>query len=253
MEKITKKIIMTGEKESFLIRVLSKKITDNQIDCEFVPWRVNDLNDKWQDVSLFIVYMEEGDRPPDDVWHFMVDKMSDEGGQMFLIGEKSDVDIVVGSTPGELIGRFFYRPVNNDNFVSAVIEYLRKEEAGGAKKSILIVDDDPGYLGVVREWLKNTYKVSMATSGVKAISWLAKHKVDLILLDHEMPVTSGPKVLEMLRSDEDTRNIPVMFLTGRGDKESVMKVLSLKPEGYFLKTIEKKELLQNLEEFFRTH
>ncbi|MBO4799747.1 MAG: response regulator [Lachnospiraceae bacterium] len=244
---------MTGEKESFLIRVLSKKITDNQIDCEFVPWRVNDLNDKWQDVSLFIVYMEEGDRPPDDVWHFMVDKMSDEGGQMFLIGEKSDVDIVVGSTPGELIGRFFYRPVNNDNFVSAVIEYIRKEEAGGEKKSILIVDDDPGYLGVVREWLKGTYKVSMATSGVKAISWLAKHKVDLILLDHEMPVTSGPKVLEMLRSDEDTRSIPVMFLTGRGDKESVMKVLSLKPEGYFLKTIEKKELLQNLEEFFRTH
>ena len=253
MEKTSKKIIMTGEKESFLIRVLSKKITDNQIDCEFVPWRVNDLNDKWQDVSLFIVYMEEGDRPPDDVWHFMVDKMSDEGGQMFLIGEKSDVDIVVGSTPGELIGRFFYRPVNNDSFVSAVIEYIRKEEAGGEKKSILIVDDDPGYLGVVREWLKGTYKVSMATSGVKAISWLAKHKVDLILLDHEMPVTSGPKVLEMLRSDEDTRSIPVMFLTGRGDKESVMKVLSLKPEGYFLKTIEKKELLQNLEEFFRTH
>ena len=253
MEKTSKKIIMTGEKESFLIRVLSKKITDNQLNCEFVPWRVNDLNDKWQDVSLFIVYMEEGDRPPDDVWHFMVDKMSDEGGQMFLIGEKSDVDIVVGSTPGELIGRFFYRPVNNDNFVSAVIEYIRKEEAGGEKKSILIVDDDPGYLGVVREWLKGTYKVSMATSGVKAISWLAKHKVDLILLDHEMPVTSGPKVLEMLRSDEDTRSIPVMFLTGRGDKESVMKVLSLKPEGYFLKTIEKKELLQNLEEFFRTH
>ena len=253
MEKTSKKIIMTGEKESFLIRVLSKKITDNQLNCEYVPWTVNDLNDKWQDVSLFIVYMEEGDRPPDDVWHFMVDKMSDDGGQMFLIGEKSDVDIVVGSTPGELIGKFFYRPVNNDNFVSSVIEYIRKEEAGGEKKSILIVDDDPGYLGVVREWLKGTYKVSMATSGVKAISWLAKHKVDLILLDHEMPVTSGPKVLEMLRSDEDTRSIPVMFLTGRGDKESVMKVLSLKPEGYFLKTIEKKELLQNLEEFFRTH
>lgn len=63
----------------------------------------------------------------------------------------------------------------------------------------------------------------MATSGVKAISWLAKHKVDLILLDHEMPITSGPKVLEMLRSDDETRNIPVMFLTGRGDKESVMR------------------------------
>jgi len=253
METNKRKVIMTGEKESFLIRVLSKKIIDSQIDCEFVPWGVNNLNDHWQDMSLLIVYMEEGDRPPEDVWHFLIDKMSDEGGQMFLIGEKNDVDIMVDMTPGELIGKYFYRPVDNESFVSSVIEYIRKEESGPAKKSILIVDDDPGYLGVVREWLKGTYKVSMATSGVKAISWLAKHKVDLILLDHEMPITSGPKVLEMLRSDDETRNIPVMFLTGRGDKESVMRVLSLKPEGYFLKTIEKKELLQNLEEYFRTH
>jgi len=65
-----------------------------------------------------------------------------------------------------------------------------------------------------------------------------------------MPVTSGPQVLEMLRSDEDTRNIPVIFLTGKGDKQSVMAVVALKPEGYLLKSIEKEELLDNLEKFF---
>ena len=57
----------------------------------------------------------------------------------------------------------------------------------------------------------------------------------------------------MLRSDEETRNIPVMFLTGKSDKESVMKVVALKPEGYFLKTIQKEELLENLKEFFIMH
>jgi len=87
-------------------------------------------------------------------------------------------------------------------------------------------------------------------SGIQAIKWLAKNKVDLILLDYEMPVTSGPQVLEMLRNDPENANIPVMFLTGKGDKESVMKVLSLKPEGYFLKTIEKAELIKNLNDFF---
>ena len=76
--------------------------------------------------------------------------------------------------------------------------------------------------------------------------------MDLILLDHEMPVTSGPQVLEMLRSDPDTSRIPVIFLTGKGDKESVMQVVALKPEGYFLKTIEKEELLNNLRSFFKT-
>ena len=93
----------------------------------------------------------------------------------------------------------------------------------------------------------------MANSGLQAIKWLGKNKADLILLDHEMPVTSGPQVLEMLRSDPETASIPVMFLTGKSDKESVMAVLSLRPEGYFLKTIEREELLQQLKDFFIRH
>ena len=44
-----------------------------------------------------------------------------------------------------------------------------------------------------------------------------------------------------------------MFLTGKGDKESVMAVVSLQPEGYFLKTIGKEELLEKLEDYFVTH
>ena len=93
------------------------------------------------------------------------------------------------------------------------------------------------------------YCVYTAYSGSQAVE-AASNSPDLILLDYEMPVTSGPQVLEMLRSDEDTRNIPVMFLTGKGDKQSVMKVVALKPEGYFLKTIAKEDLMQKLAEFF---
>ena len=57
----------------------------------------------------------------------------------------------------------------------------------------------------------------------------------------------------MLRSEEDTRDIPVFFLTGKGDKESVMAVVSLKPQGYFLKSIEREELLEKVKEFFILH
>jgi CheY-like chemotaxis protein len=92
--------------------------------------------------------------------------------------------------------------------------------------------------------------VAVVSSGLQALKWLGKNKADLILLDYEMPVTSGPQVLEMLRSDHDTRDIPVMFLTGRGDKESVMQVLKLKPEGYLLKNIERHELLEKIGSFF---
>ena len=58
--------------------------------------------------------------------------------------------------------------------------------------------------------------------------------------------------LEMLRSDSDTSSIPVIFLTGKGDKESVMNVMAYKPEGYILKTVEKNELLEKLNDFFMT-
>jgi CheY-like chemotaxis protein len=138
-------------------------------------------------------------------------------------------------------------------YTKTISDYFDKVNSGEFKKSILVVDDDPNYLSIVREWLKDTYKVYMANSGLQAIKWLGKNSVDLILLDHEMPVTSGPQVLEMLRSDEETKSIPVMFLTGKGDKESVMKVVALKPEGYFLKSIQRQELLEKLNEFFIFH
>ena len=102
----------------------------------------------------------------------------------------------------------------------------------------------------VYEWLKDSYHVGMASNGVQAISYLAKNKADLVLLDYEMPVADGPQVLSMLKNDPDTGQIPVMFLTGHGDRNSVMSVIDLKPVDYLLKTIDRETLLKKLNEFF---
>ena len=118
------------------------------------------------------------------------------------------------------------------------------------KKSILIVDDDSSFIQLLREWLKDDYRVGMAKSGLQAITWLARNSVDLILLDYEMPVINGLQVFEMLKSEAISKNIPVMFLTGKSDKESIMKVMELKPAGYMLKNITKQQLLTHLENFF---
>lgn len=82
------------------------------------------------------------------------------------------------------------------------------------------------------------------------ITHLAKKPADLILLDYEMPVTTGAKVLEMIRSEAETESIPVMFLTGKSDKESIMQVLSLKPADYLLKTIDRQGLREKIDHFF---
>ena len=247
------RMIVIGEKESFIVRVLISKAQDAGVKSEFVPFNVNDIAQKIEGVSLITLYMDDDSLPPEDILHFLTDKMAEKGLQMIIIGEQRDIQRLEGHISEELIYSVFSRPVDNAKYIGTVTDYIKKANSGEFKKSILVVDDDPNYLGLVREWLKDTYKVFMVNSGLQAIKWLGKNTVDLILLDHEMPVTSGPQVLEMLRSDDETKGIPVMFLTGKSDKESVMKVVALKPEGYFLKTIQKDELLENLNEFFIMH
>lgn len=248
-----RKIIITGEKESFLIRVLVKKTMDAGIKCSFVPWKVNELDREWEGTFLVTVFMDGGDHPSPDVVHYLSDKLSEEDNKMIVIGEPDDIRHVCDNVRGDLIYKTLERPIDNTVYVELITDLVMKMDSGDFKKSILIVDDDPNYLSLVREWLRGTYKVSMANSGLQALKWLGKNKADLILLDHEMPVTSGPQVLEMLRSDEETKDIPVIFLTGKSDKNSVMAVVALRPEGYFLKTIGREELLDKLKEFFILH
>ncbi|MBO6215101.1 MAG: response regulator, partial [Lachnospiraceae bacterium] len=129
-------------------------------------------------------------------------------------------------------------------------EIQNEESRRKNKKKILIVDDDGTMLRTMKSWLSEKYQVYMVNSGMAAITFLTKNQVDLILLDYEMPITSGPQVLEMLRTDPDMKSIPVMFLTIKADKHSVLTGLSLKPESYLLKTMPKKDLLKNIDDFF---
>ena len=66
-----------------------------------------------------------------------------------------------------------------------------------------------------------------------------------------MPVTPGPKVLEMFKSDMSIKDIPVMFLTAKGDKASIVRVLALKPADYILKTVDRNSLHLKIDNYFR--
>ena len=74
--------------------------------------------------------------------------------------------------------------------------------------------------------------------------------MDLILLDYEMPILSGLETFRILRSEQMTIDIPVIFLTSKDDKKIVMRVLEGKPENYLLKPISPSILTQTVEDFF---
>ena len=85
---------------------------------------------------------------------------------------------------------------------------------------------------------------------MSAIRGITLNRPDLILLDYEMPVCDGSQVMEMIRSEADFADIPIIFLTGRADKESVQKVLALKPAGYLIKTLQPAEIKKGIDTFF---
>lgn len=117
------------------------------------------------------------------------------------------------------------------------------EQKPEEKKNILVVDDDPMMLKLIKEQLKDTYSVATAINSNIAFKFLEKKKTDLILLDYEMPGENGAQVLEKVRNNEATAQLPVIFLTGINDKDKIRKVLELKPQGYLLKPIDRNKLL----------
>lgn len=113
----------------------------------------------------------------------------------------------------------------------------------GNRKHVLVIDDDPIMLKLIKENLIDKYDVTTAMSGKIAYKFFEKRTTDIILLDYAMPGEDGPEVLTGLRSFEITKDIPVVFLTGITEKDKIQKALMLNPQGYLLKPIERDKLL----------
>ena len=110
------------------------------------------------------------------------------------------------------------------------------------RRHILVVDDSVMMLKVIKEHLADQYDIATATSGRIALRFLERRRTDLILLDYAMPEEDGIAVLEKLRANDTTKDIPVIFLTGITEREKIQKALVLKPQGYLLKPVDKEKL-----------
>ena len=243
-------VLIVSATESFLARTLATKMGSSGIETATSHGDLKEMDVLRNRTELVILFMHEGMGGMTETLIYLKDMLNDLDRKVILIGDQNEYDTVKKIIPETLILEWFKRPLVMDDLIFRIEKYMRENTGENRKKTILIVDDDITYMRTVYEWLKEDYHVGMAANGVQAISFLARNKADLVLLDYEMPIANGPQVLEMLRSDSETGQIPVMFLTGHGDKESVLSVVGLKPADYLLKTIDKQGLLAKLKEFF---
>jgi DNA-binding response OmpR family regulator len=122
------------------------------------------------------------------------------------------------------------------------------EQSETTRGRILIVDDDPNTLEILRRWLaREGYETISADNGRTCLEILAKQPVDVIVLDVMMPGMDGLQVCEKLREHAAWRAIPVMLLTAKDDIETRSQGMLLGVSEYLTKPVNKLELFARLQ------
>lgn len=216
------------------------------------PFEIMTTSMRYQDVAAHIKYFQ-----PD----MLVYCLSNESRDIFsrilsikgkwfkipfaLIMSKDDCEewTETAGTPADLV---FQTPVRLVGVMHELREYLDERhpaEIEQKRTHILVVDDDVTMLKTIKGHLEGQYDVATAPSGRVALKFLESKTTDLILLDYAMPEENGVEVLEKLRANPATKNIPVVFLTGITEQHMIKKAIAMKPQGYLLKPIDHEKLL----------
>jgi len=110
------------------------------------------------------------------------------------------------------------------------------------RKTILVVDDEPANIDVVKSVLSGTYLIQAAVNGKVALKIAAKKLPDVILLDIMMPEMDGYEVCKALKSEPNTAKIPIIFVSGKDQQSDHDKGIELGAVGYLNKPVDPSEL-----------
>lgn len=253
---MNRRVLLIGENvSSFISSAIRDTLKTNGYEVSCAVADIDELKERREETDIFLLYAGEFIEKSPEIIIYLKDICMEYEKMLYVIGYNTEIEAIKKIVPEDIITASFERPLNvkllaemlNFDVCEAEREASKREQ----KKHILVVDDSGIMLRTIKSWLSKKYKVSIASSGAMAISFLAANHPDLILLDYEMPICSGPQVMEMIHAESSTKDIPIMFLTAKDDVESVKKVLDLRPVGYLLKTMEPEEIVASIDEFFK--
>lgn len=248
-EKMDNRVLLIWEKSAFFFsRSVREKLLEHKIEVETVDAGVTAVSGGIKKAALLVFYVSEQASLNSGLLNYLSEQCQSQQKGIVLVGYDDDINRVRETLPARYIVGQYSRPIN----VGELCEGIRHElEIGGTKKElphILVVDDSPQMLRMIKGWFQDGYKVSMANSAQMAFGLLAKQRPDIILLDYEMPGCSGGEMLGQLKADPQLSTIPVIFLTGKNDAQTVHNVLALRPSGYLLKTMPPDQIVANVEQ-----
>jgi|GEM_PF-422512 len=115
-----------------------------------------------------------------------------------------------------------------------------------SKKRILVVDNDSQRLESMRSSLEPQYQVGTVNYGPFANEYVRQNDTDLILMDVEEAVKDGFALFKSIRNLDEGANVPVIFITGKDDRNSVLEAINLGVDGYLIKPVAEEILLNKV-------
>ncbi|MFT4304686.1 MAG: response regulator transcription factor [Candidatus Woesearchaeota archaeon] len=110
------------------------------------------------------------------------------------------------------------------------------------KKKILVVDDEPHIVDLIKMTLQNEYELYEAFTSRDAMSQIKKHEPDLILLDIMMPGEDGFQLCDRIRESKKNKNTPIIFISAKNQHEDMMKSIDVGGDDYLTKPFDPEEL-----------
>jgi DNA-binding NarL/FixJ family response regulator len=123
-----------------------------------------------------------------------------------------------------------------------------KDASVGNQKKLLLIDDDPNLILLVKDYLEfRGYEVVTAENGREALEVLESSTPDMIICDVMMPEMDGYSLVSTIRSEPKTSWIPVLFLSAKGQSQDRVKGLNIGADVYMVKPFEPEELVAQVE------
>ncbi|MEK6693289.1 MAG: response regulator [Nitrospirota bacterium] len=119
--------------------------------------------------------------------------------------------------------------------------------------NFLVVEDSPTMRQLIAFALKRIQgsKVIEATDGVDALKKLSGQKFDMLLIDINMPIMDGLKLVSLVRADPSNKDVPIIMITTEGAEEDRKRALSLGASAYLTKPIQTQELLKVVSQYLK--
>ncbi len=246
-----RRVVYIGQEQHIMTQAVVNRLTEVGFTVAALPSDTEEINKNRHDADIFLCYLDYTSPKTDGIMQYLANLCRAEHKSLCLIVDNATRSQVASMDSAQWAASIYVRPLDMNAVADDMVALAKAHDEFRRKKKLLIVDDDSDFLTVLKGWLKDKYIVSGVNSGAEAVDCLQHQAApDLVLLDYEMPEMDGYEVMKWIHSTPRTSSIPIIFLTGVNDRESVMRIVKHKPDGYLLKTTKKSELLDTLNRFF---